>query len=560
MTKEKKARSLLRDDSWIVGVCVFIGMLVLIGLAAWLGDLNQDEGWYLYAGRLVAEGQVPFRDFASTQGPVMSYVYALAYPLVRIGGLFAGRLFTALLGLAAVAVTMRLAARQAGPRRTVAVRAAVLAAAFIGLNLYHVYFVTIVKTYALAGLLVMLALWALDSGWQGLGTEVAGVASKAKGSWRVGILGLLGGGLLALAAGTRLSAGVLLPVWWLTLAGCAWKERRLGESSVLLLGFLMGGVLGIGLVFGPFVLLAPDGVQFGLLTYHASRSPAGPFQMGAYKAGFFLRWFQAYFPLFVAGLISWLLPVRSEAAVDGEQKHESSSVGWLVGTGLGSVTLVHVMAAFPYDDYQVFAMPMAAVWVGARLARALENMPARAPRLTFALLLLLLAGSLASPLLQDWVLAERDRIWWPLRTESPVRQLQLAAQRLRENPSAGNRSLLLTQDIYLAVESGLRVPAGWELGPFSYFPDLSESAAQRYRVMNRARLLQTLQESDAAWAAISGYGFAIAAPLITPVPPAEVALFESVVQSRFQVFLALEGFGQAATTMRLYERRAEDAE
>lgn len=552
------AKPLERDSFLFLGGFLLAGMLVLIGMSAWLGDVNQDEGWYLYAGRLVAEGQVPFRDFASTQGPVMSYAYALAYPLVQGRGLLAGRLFTALLGLVTVAVTMRLAARLAGASQTLAFRAAILAAGFTGLNLYHVYFTTIVKTYALTGLLVMLGLWALDGGWQELGAVPAGSGKQTR-AWRAGLLGVLGGGLLALAAGTRLSAGILLPVWWLTLLLASWKFGCLRSSGPLLAGFLAGGALGLGGVLGPFLLWAPEQLRFGLFAYHAGRSHAGAFSTLAYKAGFFLRWLQAYFPLFVAGGVGWLLSQRADTTGGLSKRRPSSVIGWLVGTGLASVTLVHVMAAFPYDDYQVFVMPLAAVWVGARLAGALYHLPARAHQLTFATILFLFAGSLSSPLLQDWLLAERDRIWWPLRTESPVRQLQQAARMLRETSPPGDRTLLLTQDIYLAVEADLRVPAGWELGPFSYFPDLSDSAASRYRVMNRGGLLRTLQESDAAWAAFSGYGLAIAAPTITPVPPEDVALFMSALKTRFQPLAELDGFGQAATTLKLYERRGRDA-
>ena len=85
--------------------CLGIGVLALalyVALGAlnlkW-GDLNQDEGWYLYGARLVKEGRVPYRDFAFTQGPVMPYVYAHAQSWVDRWGVAGGRLVTGLLGL-----------------------------------------------------------------------------------------------------------------------------------------------------------------------------------------------------------------------------------------------------------------------------------------------------------------------------------------------------------------------------------------------------------------------------------------------------------------------------
>jgi hypothetical protein len=57
--------------------------------------------------------------------------------------------------------------------------------------------------------------------------------------------------------------------------------------------------------------------------------------------------------------------------------------------------------------------------------------------------------------------------------------------------------VLLTQDTYLAVEAGRRVPAGFELGPFGYFPDLDDATAARCHVLNRAGMLQALRQTDA---------------------------------------------------------------
>ncbi|MDW8268066.1 MAG: hypothetical protein RMN24_02775 [Anaerolineae bacterium] len=37
-------------------------------------EVNLDEGWYLWAARLVYEGQIPYRDFAYPQAPLLPYV------------------------------------------------------------------------------------------------------------------------------------------------------------------------------------------------------------------------------------------------------------------------------------------------------------------------------------------------------------------------------------------------------------------------------------------------------------------------------------------------------
>ena len=56
---------------WILAAVAFV---VLGAASVWMGGLNQDEGWYLYAANLVAEGRMPYRDFFYTQGPMLPIV------------------------------------------------------------------------------------------------------------------------------------------------------------------------------------------------------------------------------------------------------------------------------------------------------------------------------------------------------------------------------------------------------------------------------------------------------------------------------------------------------
>ena len=58
------------------GALSVFAFVVLGAAAVWMGGLNQDEGWYLYAANLVAEGKVPYRDFFYTQGPLLPFVYS----------------------------------------------------------------------------------------------------------------------------------------------------------------------------------------------------------------------------------------------------------------------------------------------------------------------------------------------------------------------------------------------------------------------------------------------------------------------------------------------------
>ena len=83
---------------------------VLSFAAVWMGGLNQDEGWYLYAANLVAEGKMLYRDFFYTQGPLMPIVYSAFIAVWKGFGRLGARVFTLSLGFAGVVLACALAA------------------------------------------------------------------------------------------------------------------------------------------------------------------------------------------------------------------------------------------------------------------------------------------------------------------------------------------------------------------------------------------------------------------------------------------------------------------
>ena len=116
--------------------------LVLCAVALWFGALNQDEGWYLYAARMVSEGKLPYRDFSYTQGPLMPVVYSAFSWIWKAWGLLGARVFTLLVGLSGVVFTLATVRREIAGRE---VRSFVMLAVFVllGCNLYHLYYLAI---------------------------------------------------------------------------------------------------------------------------------------------------------------------------------------------------------------------------------------------------------------------------------------------------------------------------------------------------------------------------------------------------------------------------------
>jgi len=499
---------------------VFFGIAV-IGLSLFLslcnfsfGNLNQDEGWYLYAARSVAAGKTPYVDFAYTQAPVLPYVYAIFQPIISKFGVAGGRGITFFFGFFSILFAAATAWRLSTKNRAFAVLATVL---LIGGNVYQSYFTTIIKTYALCSFFLMAGFFVLT--W--------------KGKWGA----FFGAVLLALAAGTRLSSGIVLLVIGI---GLLIRSFRFDKKELDWFFFGLGGGLALGLIFIPFLLKAPEQTIFGLVGYHAERETAGLAQACMLKVGFISRFVQAYL-LFVLGLLGvlCLVPFRNLKSM--------GMVGLLGLSGL-VLTLVHFLAPFPYDDYQTIAFPLLATSLALLFARVVPT-----ERTNFLLLFLLLASlatAFSSPINQQWFVRGRDRIWWKFKLKSDLALLKDAAQTIRENTKSDQ--FLFTQDTYLAIEANRNVPVGMEMGPFCYYPNMSRARAEKLHLLNREMMDELLQKTSAPTVALSGYGLAIESPSITCVSEAERTNWIKKIEQRYHLIKTIPYFGQAHTTLNIY--------
>lgn len=517
----------------------FVPLAVLLILALgvanlWLGEINQDEGWYLYAARMVREGRLPYLDFAFTQGPLMPLVYAAAVPWVERWGLAGGRAFTLLLGLLAIALA-GWAAAWACPRPY---RAAALTIMLVGVNVYQSCFFTVVKTYALTAVLLSASMVAL------------GAATRGASRWGPWVSGVLAG----LAAGIRTSAAAVAGVVLAALLVAAWRRRPRWDappsegwpSRSAWIGFSLGLGCAWGAIYGPFILADPGAVAFGLFRYHMGRQAGGLLEAAVYKVGFVSRMVQAYFvPIALVALL--MIERRGTSRPSVSHRFRASFVEGVLWVATAAVTLVHGAAPFPYDDYQTVVFPLWGAALASALARRGEDQAGAV--CVGGVLLLCALAAFSSPRLQEWVVVRRDRIWWPVRSQTSLGSLREAARTVRA--LAGPDGLLLTQDTYLAVEAGLRVPRCMELGPFCYFPDLSDEEAAVRQVLNRTRLARILDTTPARVAALSEWSFAIRSPAVGRVPEEETAEWWRRVLQRYERVAEVPDFGHAATRLRI---------
>lgn len=492
------------------------GLVCLAAAAVWLGGLNQDEGWYLYAANMVAEGKMPYRDFQYTQGPAMPMLYSFFTWVWNAWGLLGARIFTLIFGLSAIAIAACTAADLVpeGRRR----EAALVTLFLLGCNLYHLYYIAIPKTYALASLLVA-------GGFRWL---VRGMSGKDCSRFSlIPLPPLFSAGLfLAFAAGARISLGAILCV-----VGCWFLFRREWKKLVW---FCIGGFLGLGLVYGPFLL--DREALAGLVAaqkYHAAR---GGFD-AVFTVGSFSRLVRWYLPVFI------VLGLGIGRLRKAEEKSEKRGGGgeWIMLLSFLAVFLVQMLAPFPYEDYQVPIMGLLAVFAAVTFIGSESQTTNHEPRATNLLLVFGLAYACAfgSPLLQEWMINGQDR-FWSLKKEKPeLAQLRETAKTIETLDPHGKT--ILTQDLYLAIETGRKVPEGLEMGPFSMLDD--------------GQWKRLLSECECELAALSGYTFAIEPPRCNERPLDRQLEYWDILHRRYELATRVENFGQNATPLLILKRR-----
>ena len=497
---------------WALAIFAFA---VLGAAAVWLGGLNQDEGWYLYAANMCAEGKMLYKDFFYTQGPFMPRFYGSARCVWDTWGLLGARILTLTLGFVGICFATGLARRLAPEGRKV--ESALITFLLLGCNLYHLYYVAIPKTYALASMLVMMGFFLVAIGGHAVFKGAAGLC-------------------LAYAAGTRISLGALLCVvgLWLLLSK-RWKD---------LLWFCIGGFCGLAGAYLPY--LWDPGARAGLVAaqqYHAAR---GGFDL-VWSVGSLSRLVRWYLPVFVvlglgvAGLFKSKLEVKQRKDKNSIVRLRTTATPILLW-GFLAVFAVQMLAPFPYEDYQVPIMGLLAVYAAVTFVSSFDFKSQISNFGPLLVLGLCFSNSFGSPLLEKWMTNGQDRSWSLKKEKCEHAQLRDVAKRI-ESIDPGGRTIF-TQDLYLAIETNRKVPKGLEMGPFAMLTDdewktlLTETAPQ-----------------ECAVAALSGYSFAIRPPKCDERPVAQQLDYWTSLKKNFELVGREEAFGQNATPLLILKRK-----
>ncbi len=215
-----------------------VGILLVMTLFHWKiwSELNADEGFYLAASRATLKGDLPYFDYAYTQGPFLPLLNAPLAAVVQ----------PSLEGIRTISTLWTVAGFLAAYLLLGGVRRPLAAAGCLAILLFsRVYFsfLPIGKTYALAQLLLLLA--------------AAGLLLP--GGWRRRLVWLSVFGVLC--AGTRLTLAPVVAGLW---AGLWWLHRREARVSWM----LMVPATTVLLLIGPFALPDPSRFLFWNYGYH----------------------------------------------------------------------------------------------------------------------------------------------------------------------------------------------------------------------------------------------------------------------------------------------------
>jgi hypothetical protein len=333
----------------------------------------------------------------------------------------------------------------------------------------------------------------------------------------------------AAASATRISLSVIGVIAFFHIL----IVSRLKFRQVLL--FVFGALSTAVLVYLPFVI---DAKAFDNLInahlYHASRQ-GFDLKLILGSLSRIARW---YLPVWILICLSFTLPKsKSDSSV------KNSNIRFIAFSFIAAA-FVHLTSPNPYDDYQVPIMGIAAVYAVVKIA------PAKFP-LMFFVAVLTLCQTFGSPLLEKFMTNGHDRFWVVPKNTTDVFQLRQVAKKIEAIDPGGKE--LLTQDLYLAIETNRRVPKGLEMGPFSYWGDVDSTKAG----LNKKTMMSLLESAPCKVAAGSGYMFAITVPSCAETDVETQLQFWNALKKRYSLVERIPFFGQNGTTLLLLSRKNE---
>ena len=480
------------------------------------GSINEDEGWYLYAGKLVYQGKILYSDFSYTQVPLLPYVYGL--PQLFFGAsLYLGRITSLLLGIMTLFLSIVISNRLAGKL------AAVICGAAISLNLFAIYFLTITKTYSLTAFFISVSIFFL----------VSKINKYVKYS--------LSTIFLCLAAGTRLSAIFAIPILIIYLLIF---ERENKRFFLLAVGI---SVVTMAAIFLPFSLRDLELFWYNVVGFHIARyNDPNHLYMIRCKIDALSGIVQAFSFMMVAIVSGVVLFFVYNWRRMKESLLNHGIYIYLIGVLL-IIFFPHFLSGHSYTEYQIINLPLMAILAGCIYSKYYEKSgTSKGKSVVLAIICALLLVNLIGHG-THYIDVSGRRL--------PIDEISRIADYIDEHVTKDEP--IFTYHTYLAIQSQRNVLQGLEMAIFSYYPKWDTQAAQRYNVTNNEIVKELITSQKAGAVILTDFDFRGNAISVTDKRVQEDNRKEilTLIQEYYYLAKEMGSFGQWRDTVYVYLRK-----
>jgi hypothetical protein len=435
-------------------IYLFVG-----GFYAERGMVNADEGFYAYASFAVMQGQVPYRDFAYTQMPVLPYLQGAVMSFSGFG-IRQQRWVNVCLG--ALSLALGIAMWNRLKLHPVTSWALIMAWCSCG---PLIYYNTIGKTYAMAQLLIV----------------ATGGCLLLKTSPGIKLLLLSLAGTLTL--GCRLTMAPAVLILWI---GLVVLHRK--QMSWLLL--LCVPLLTVLVILGPFFFADPLNAIYWNWTYHL-QSIMPPHDSLVLLESFYIV--PAIALLVIVG-ISILACKRETLRTPAGWIFLAGLIGWLLSVSLPAT----------FIDYAIPCLPLLIVGFGLLLKQV--HLPTSALGLgSLILLAAITVGVVKTPrfIAKGYLEAVDRTVGFVQANTKPT-------------------DVILTSMPEIPLEAGHPIFPGLELGKFAVTAEMDDKTADDRKIITFNQLFLAIERRSAPVIVLSGvhsWNFGWSIPSIRPLTP-----------------------------------------
>ncbi len=496
-----------------LGITLFFVNSVLFIL---LGQANADEGWYLYASKLVYSGQLPYQDFAFTQTPLLPYIYGIPQHFL-FQSLYLGRVTSAVFSIIAFSLSL-LTARDYGGKTAMGITS-LLGGTFT----FGIYFQSITKTYALTTFFFILAFFVLSS------------------NYRRDLKLILSTLFVLLATLTRLSA-IFFAVPFIVYAFFASEAR----SKWTIIALCLGAAFWVLMLALPNI----DAAVWGLVTHHASQW--GDITVGKWVSQILSFRTMLLFMAFLPYIILWgtiILAVGFKQIRSGIVRH---SAIFVTATGLLLFAIPNLVSGGFHTEYYVPFLFISFPIIGIVYTRIFDRQGKISKAfMSMALLYAVIAGELGVSRGHGKAVDEQVGGGYYFIDISggyaPVEEIRNVSSVISENSTAEDRVFVL-EALWLAIESDRQVMPNMTMAQFSYY-DTNTKTANHLHLINDQIILSYIESADPKLIILTDLDWG------TLQNSPEYEKIATSLEKNYYLIYRENGFGQISNNVEVYNRR-----